>query len=201
MPVQGRFRANLGRGTHQFNAQIHPVRPAPLISWFLPGGYPMREGAARNVASGRPDFLGSHSESSAFHGRSEVPTNTGFFAVRRLPCLDPSRSPARHPASSGPSTATRPASTGHHDPQLRPRSDRDLAARPPAPLCAQRQALSKHVSPKRPSCSSACPNRGGKDTSAHGPRSSMALPTRSNRSRSRCVCFRRPRPSAGWRRR
>jgi hypothetical protein len=40
----------------------------------------MREGAARNVASGRPDFLGSQRESSANHGRSEVLTNTSFFA-------------------------------------------------------------------------------------------------------------------------
>ncbi len=87
----------------------------------------MREGAARNVASGRPDFLGSQRESSANHSGSEVPTNTSFFALRRLPCLDPSRSPARYPASSGQSTAARPAITGHHDPQLRPRSDRDFA--------------------------------------------------------------------------
>ena len=48
---------------------VEAKTPKPLISWFLPDRNPMLAGVARNIASDRADFLGSHPGSRSHPSR------------------------------------------------------------------------------------------------------------------------------------
>jgi hypothetical protein len=63
----GEERAGTGRVAGFRGPARGPVRARtakPLISWFLPGDIRMLAGEARDIASDRAGFLGSHPEAT-----------------------------------------------------------------------------------------------------------------------------------------
>src|SRR5690606_40325158 len=64
----GRRRAAGFRGPVKGPAGVQWANP--LSSWFLPGDIRMLEGAARNIATDRAEFLGSHPGSRSPTDRS-----------------------------------------------------------------------------------------------------------------------------------